>query len=340
MLRRAAAFTETFELCRHELPAIREARCLEVYFEHCFLPLREGDVLAGRYCEPLVGISAEAVGVGFFANLDALRDRACDAEATSGDLTVARHLLAFWTEHRTNAMVRRAYPAAVASGLPSDRLYDESGVAFSLYRIAGATLDFATLCRLGLPGLRAAAQGVHDSEFREGVVRALAALEYVVRRYADEAASFADHPACVILSALLERPPKTLHEVVQLVWLYMLASGARNLGRLDVVLGPLLSADLASGRLASEAQAEILIEDLWQRIAERRTVFNGRVILGGDGRLDRESADCFARLSLKVTRRLKLTEPQVSLRLGKSQDPEFLQLGLDAIAEGGTYPNM
>jgi len=43
--------------------------------------------------------------------------------------------------------------------------------------------------------------------------------------------------------------PETYHQAVQLLWLYSLVSLVKNYGRLDVVLGHHLCADLDSGRL-------------------------------------------------------------------------------------------
>ena len=103
------------------------------------------------------------------------------------------------------------------------------------------------------------------------------------------------------LEAIVIRPPETLREAAQLTWLYTMISGTVNYGRMDVYLGAFYAADVDGGRL-SEPEALRLIQSLWQLIADRRTIFNGRVFIGGRGRPDEVSADRFALLAMEATR--------------------------------------
>ena len=136
---------------------------------------------------------------------------------------------------------------------------------------------------------------------------------------------------------IADNAPQTLAQALQLIWLYDAGAGVLNHGRLDDVCGPFLVADLAAGRL-DEVQAQSLVVELWRRIAERASVFNGRVIIGGQGRRNPAAADTFAHYAIRATELVNEIEPQLTLRICDTQDPALLQRGLDAIGAGRTFP--
>jgi pyruvate-formate lyase len=140
-----------------------------------------------------------------------------------------------------------------------------------------------------------------------------------------------------ILERITVSAPQSLQEGLQLYWLYALISGVVNYGRMDVALGDLLSKDLDSGTLTLERALDLLIA-LWQMIADRHIFFNGRIILGGKGRPNEANADRFALLAMEATRRVIETEPQLTLRFYKGQNPALMAKALDVLAEGRTYP--
>jgi len=145
------------------------------------------------------------------------------------------------------------------------------------------------------------------------------------------------HGMAESLEAVSDGAPRTLREALQLSWIYVLVAGVLNYGRMDVVFGPFLARDLAAGRL-SETEALSLLESLWRLMAARRTIYNGRVVVGGLGRPDPAEADGFARLALEATRRVVEVEPQLSLRFHAGGDPALMRLALDLIGSGRTYP--
>jgi pyruvate-formate lyase len=114
-------------------------------------------------------------------------------------------------------------------------------------------------------------------------------------------------------------------------------SGTVNYGRMDVYLGRFYAADVDSGRL-SEAEALRLLQSLWQLIADRKTVFNGRVFIGGRGRPDEASADRFALLAMEATRTVVEIEPQLTLRFYTGMNPALMAKALDMLGEGRTFP--
>ena len=102
-----------------------------------------------------------------------------------------------------------------------------------------------------------------------------------------------------------------------------------------------------------------LFNGLWQLIADRRTTWNGRVILGGRGRkferrtlsnielmsakADRgykneKNADRAALLAIEASRVIKEAEPQLTLRFYEGMDSRLMEKALETIGEGRTYP--
>lgn len=77
---------------------------------------------------------------------------------------------------------------------------------------------------------------------------------------------------------------------------------------------------------------------LWRLIDARKTVFHGRVIIGGRGRHREENADQFALLAMEASRIVAEAEPQLSLRFYEGQNPALMEKALDVIGEGKIYP--
>jgi pyruvate-formate lyase len=224
-------------------------------------------------------------------------------------------------------------------------------VAFPLYRLAGVFLDLEKLVTLGLPNLRAQVEAAGrrgaDPEWASGMDQALDVVAASCLFYAAQAREEATRAAAgrqAELGSLTETlghvataVPETLRQALQLAWLYTLVAGVHNYGRMDRAFGPFLARDLEAGRI-DEAQALALLESLWRLMAARRTIYNGRVVIGGAGRGDPAAADRFARLALEATRRVNEVEPQLTFRFDRTTDPELLTLAHDVIGEGRTFP--
>jgi pyruvate-formate lyase len=350
------AFTDVYRRFRDAHVAIREAMCLRAQLPEILCPIEPEDLLAGRIRPRLVGFTVDEWGNTAFGyyHLPAAIDEALERHhLPAARARRARRMREYWDAESTAAKLRRAYPPELARWMPSDAWMTEPGVAFPLYRITGATVDYAKLVRLGLPGLRdeletrrAFADPARRPLF-EGMLLALDTLAGVARHYAREAAQRAAEAAparraelermAAALTAITERAPRGLLEAAQLVWLYALAGDLRNHGRMDVYLGDPLAADLDAGRL-TEGEALRVLQSLWRLMAARRTRVHNRVIVGGAGRPNVAAADRFARLAIEASRTVLEPEPQLSLRLSRDQDPALWQAGLDCIGQGRTFP--
>jgi pyruvate-formate lyase len=348
------AITGTHRANERAHPALRELAVLRVQFPSMLQPIGEADLFAGRIFYPLVSFGPEPGGLGYACREGAVREVLKRPDVTPETVSRAEGMLEYWRSRSTEARTRAAYPAALARTLPSDAWTSDSGIAFPLYRIGGTVLDYGRLLRTGLPGLIDEARGRAGSAdadgriFLECAAGALELIRVSARMYADQAMALAaDTPDAArrgdlevmarCLEAIQTRPPQSLREAIQLAWLYILHSGTWNYGRADVYLGPLLADDLSRGRI-DEAGALRLIEGWWRLMKAYDNQYNNRVYIGGRGRTDEPAADRFALLAMEATRRVRLNQPQLSLRFHGGQNPDLMAKALTVIGEGATFP--
>ena len=76
-------------------------------------------------------------------------------------------------------------------------------------------------------------------------------------------------------------------EAIQLMWIYVGVSEIRNYGRMDNQLARFLD---------DEQDASKNIAEYFKVIRQRNTIYNGRIILGGEGRHDLEKANKICRI--------------------------------------------
>lgn len=330
-------FTRVYRENMDAPAAIREARCLAVQSRYEFIPMEEGDLLAGRKRVVNVGFSNEPLlgrSVSWFLDEDRALLQLEEEGADEGQVFIARELLAFWKTQETRAQIRARFPEEVAKALPENIYWEHSQVAFPLYRVVGAYMDYDRLLKLGIRGMKELVRSHGDGPFHEACLIALDSFSDICRRYARDCADPALGEA---LEWIAEEPPRSFPEALQLMWLYSLRSGVLNYGRMDDYMGPFLEADLRSGKITEERALELLCS-LWLLIDARKTVFHGRVIIGGKGRKNEKSADRFAILAMEATRRTAQAEPQLSLRFYEGQDEALMDKALEVIGEGKLYP--
>jgi pyruvate-formate lyase len=349
-------FTETYRRYQHEHPAIREAMCLRAQYPAVFRPIQDGDLLAGRVAYAAVGFSPQeaGIGLGYYCDYGRLRKGLAAGELTPAERGQVEEMLEFWGREATAAKTRAAFPAQLQEWLPTDDWQNHPGVAYPLYRVTGGYLDFDKLIRLGLPGLRAEIQAAMDRSAPEtaplyqGMLLSLDVILDSCAAYEAQAVDLALQTAdpkrrreleslAVTLHNIARHKPATFREGAQLAWLFVLAAGHRNYGRLDVYLGDLYARDVARGHLTDD-EALAILQSLWRLMSARKIMFDGRVFLGGKGRRNEANADRVAMLAMEATRTVLENEPQLSLRFWQGQNPALMEKALTVLGEGRTFP--
>ena len=149
-------------------------------------------------------------------------------------------LLTYWKGRNTNAIILRNTPERIRGTLFSDNGGHLPLPASPILRMAGAYVDFdkAHADRRARPGTReverfrskAAAEG-GDSVLFESMLDVLGLLKDVCGHYQAQAAALAEGVAghdrrkqleriAASLSAIPVRPPRSMHEGLQLAWIY------------------------------------------------------------------------------------------------------------------------
>ncbi len=353
-------FTKIFKEYKDAPIAIREAKCLQVLFPALLPPIENGDLFAGRALVMEykgVGFSPDVTlyrlphGMGYFYRPDVFQKALAEVPEDSGEAAEIRGMMAFWEKENTTAHVKEHFTDRIRTYLPSDSFAGDVGVGFPLYRMTGAYENYEMLLALGLPGLKKQIAEKQAQGDPEGFYEALSltvnlvtecCLHYARQAHegmkdsspqrAEELRQMADD-----LTHVASHAPKTFRQAIQLSWLYSCLAGVMDYGRMDVYLGDFLAHDRKQGIL-TEAEALHCVVNLWKLMVARKTVYHGRVVIGGTGRRNEKNADDFAMLAMEASRIVHDIEPQLTLRLYKGMDDRLYQKALEVLGEGATYP--
>jgi len=351
-------FTEVYKATSQLHPFLREVECLRVQTQEILKPIQKGAWFAGRLERLFVGIDPERGDlneVAYFCQFTLLKEQLQNPDLSESVAKDIQSLIDFWSGESTFSRCREAFPDHLKMGLPSDDYYLGYEIAYPMFGLGGPCLDFDKLLQHGLPGLKSEIQNKlesadlqADSVFLEACLKGLEIVKETAIRYADEAKSKSavendpKEKAKLIeisnnLIQIADHQPETLHQAIQLFWLYNLISLVKNYGRMDVFLGDFLANDLNSGRLNWQTAREMLC-GLWNQIADRGDNFNNRIIIGGLGRRNESNANLFARLALKVQALCKQSIPQLSVRWHNGMPHEIWDKSLEVIGLGSTFP--
>ncbi|USE02903.1 pyruvate formate lyase family protein [Vibrio sp. SCSIO 43133] len=332
----------------------REVACLSELYPVLFRQIESEDIVVGRLDALHIGFGSvtSVGGVGHYCNFDKL-------EAFKTELSPEEHsrvdvLLDYWKERDTRSIYFRQTLTEATLG----KFVDVNYPAIATARLSGMYLDYNKLIDNGIGGMRRligdkldSARACHDTKaiaLHESFLGCFDIVEKVIDHHiklcAKELEATTDltrkhqmNDLIDALNAIRNDKPQTFLQGIQLSWLYSLCSGVVNFGRMDDYLGDLLVADLEAGRI-TERQAINYIRSHYRLIEARKTTVNGRVVVGGLGRRNPETADVYCKLAIQAVRENKDTEPQFTLRIYKGMNQGVYQDALEAIGEGLTYP--
>ncbi len=338
-------FTAVYRAHQAAHPAAREAKCLRVIYPQLLPPIEASDAFAGRALIMEwkgVGFSPDVTlfnlphGMGYFYRASVFEDA---MKASPEDADEIRNMMAFWEKENTTAHVKRAFTDRIRQALPSDSFAGDVGIGFPLYRMTGSYENYETLLSLGLDGLvlQIEQSAGTDKEFLNALADTTRLIGECALVYAAQAKALGKSLLARDLTYIAHHKPETLQQAIQLMWLYSCMAGVMDYGRMDVYLGDYLQNDLANGTL-TESEAQEMICGLWRMLVARKTVYHGRVVLGGVGRRNVENADKFALMAMEASRIVHDIEPQLTLRLYEGMNPALYEKALDVIGSGATYP--
>lgn len=348
-LRLMERYTETHKAASALSKEEREVTCLRVLYPALLRSIEPQDLIAGRLDFLPIGFGCvtSVGGVGHycvFHKLTKFKEQLPQSEHPRVDA-----LYAYWLDHDLKTKYCNDALKDDIVGMFIDCDYPLIATA----RLSGMMLDYRTLMKLGIGGLRSRITALQkekgDNAFYRASLECLDlfgtccdALKEKAQRDLTSADAARAADLCRMIDALdkiKSDAPETFYEALQLFWLYALLAGVINYGRMDDVLGTYLKHDLDSG-LLNEDEAFRLLRSLWTMIENRRTTVNGRIITGGRGRRDPEAADTFTRIAMKVAQSCRYVEPQFTLRMDRNTPEDIFDAALDTIGQGATYPTL
>ena len=327
----------------------REIACLNVLYPTLFREIEQNDLIAGRIDFLPIGFGSvtSVGGVGHYCVFSKLTQLKKELPETEKERVES--LYSYWLSHDTKTIYCKDVLKDDTVGAFIDCQYPMIVTA----RLSGMMLDYKKLVHLGISGLiaeiKSKLEKEPDNTFYQALLDCLKLFtdcaEYLITKAEEKIAEQTPERQKELrqiiesLNVIKHDKPQTFHQALQLFWLYALIAGCINYGRLDDVLGPYLVKDIENGILTEE-DAYDYIKSLWTMIESRRTTVNGRIIVGGKGRENPDAADVFLRIAMKVANDCRYVEPQFTLRFDKNTPQDIMDMALDCIADGATYPTL
>jgi formate C-acetyltransferase len=211
-------------------------------------------------------------------------------------------------------------------------------------------------------------EGVRKDKFYTALTIGLESFQGFIRRYHDLAIYLSKesndpqrikelHRIAENCQVIAEEPPRDFYQALQLVYFVQLilqieSNGhSVSLGRLDQYLYPFYQKDVATGKL-SEASASELLENTWIKLLSvnkirpwSHTRFSAggplyqNVTIGGQTNDGKDAVNELSFLILDSVGRMKLTQPNLSVRFHKGISEEFMMASMKVIEKGFGMPS-
>ena len=265
-------FTKTHEKYSESDIYQREVECLARQFSNCLLPLREGDLLAGRIIELPIGFSPQSNGsVGYYCNTSRILEITKTPGLSEEQLNEFRYLCQYWQDRTTISRIKASYSERMLTELSHGDFNTEKGIGYPLYRMSGAQMNPTKLLDRGILGLieDIRAKKEYPTPFFKGLVGILELLQTICLNYSQQFSD--DAKKCKDLNRRAEltdmskgflkmsrSKPTSFWEATQLSYLFLTLSGTINYGRLDEYLGSFYVSDLKAGKISEEFGLKII----------------------------------------------------------------------------------
>lgn len=334
-----------------------EVECMKAQYPALLHPIEEEDVLAGRHEFGPVGFGMQhqTGGFGFYIHEDEVVH---ELEHGTGSLKYREDLnemLVFWKNENTDRFVMKNRPEHLQKALLSDVWEKVPMPAGPILRMAGSYLDFDKMVQIGLPGMeeeltaRLEDKTLEENQilFLQGALDMLKLFRSILCYYEEQAREMAKGEKGLRQKELLRladalhqnqiAKPASYLEAVQLVWMYCLLTPIIDIGRCDVFFGDLYCHDIDSNILTEEEALQITM-NFFRLIDHLDCEVDGRVVLGGYGRRNPETADRYTLHAVEACRRTRSILPQLTLRFHKETPKDIMEAAIRCIEEGTTYP--
>ncbi len=372
-LKREIEFTKIYKESSKLNKHLKEQNCMKHQLNNIFAPLKneQKDSFVGHIQPATIGVFSlratsfvDEMGycfdeIAFFEQLNSAKEENLITESEYANLL---DIAEFWKSENSNTKIRSSLTKEQAQSLASDDYKGDSAAVYPLYRLAGVHLDFEKLLKFGLCGLqdeieKSKINAVNEDEkdFLTSMQQQIGVLREVCKSYADYLQAVANTSSedraqklrfmSESMSNLADKAPKSLYEAMQLVYLYMAAADARELGRIDIYLAPFYKKDVLNSIITRQEAVDMVV-DLFDMV-EKELHRDSRVIIGGVGRQNVKWSDEFALVVLDaLAKRPKAPSsgcnfhilPQVSLRCYTGMNEKVFDRALEILGTGHSFP--
>lgn len=225
--------------------------------------------------------------------------------------------------------------------------YWETGTFMSWLDISHTAPDWASILRLGAPGLLARAEGARkeaktekERVFCDAAICVLEAFLELLRRFAAQAEKVNAPDVAEVFHALTERPPQTFREALQLAIVYdrcqeIEGEPLRSQGHFDRLFWPFYRRDLEQGVLTRE-EAKELLKFMWTKIYAQMNPSGKNFCFGGLAAPGVDACNDLTKLCFEVHFELNRINPKLSFRVHKNTPDAMLRQVTDSVRSGRT----
>ncbi len=222
--------------------------------------------------------------------------------------------------------------------------------------VSHLTADFETVLRRGIDGIESDIRAritrtAADSPKRPFLESALHCIDCIRRLRGRYLAAMSDKPAFAenarILAKVPFAPAESFREAVASIWFAFVAMRITGnwpgIGRIDVLLGNYLSADLSAGKITLDEAREILahffikgcewITGAAEESGDAQHYQN--LVIGGIDAEGRDVTNEVTYLVLDIIEELPIGDFPTTLRVGKTTPPELLRRTAEVMKHGG-----
>jgi pyruvate formate-lyase/glycerol dehydratase family glycyl radical enzyme len=211
-------------------------------------------------------------------------------------------------------------------------------------------------------------EGIRKDMFYTALTLGLESFQIFIRRYRDLAIYLSKETVDPVrkkelekiasnCEVIAEQPPKDFYQALQLVYFVQLilqieSNGhSVSLGRMDQYLYPFYKNDLLTGKISEEFASELL-ENTWIKLLSinkirpwSHTRFSAggplyqNVTIGGQTTEGKDAVNELSFLVLESVGKMKLTQPNLSVRFHKGISEEFMMACMNVIEKGFGMPS-
>ena len=335
-----------------------EVACLKAQFPAALHPIEDDDIIAGRLQMGVVGLGIQGQTGGFGYYIDE-KKVVHELEFSNGNAKYREDLhdlLTFWKSRNTTTVIFKNRPRELRDAFTSMDWKEEPLPACPIIRMAGAFIDYDKLLSLGLNGLadqvsmhrNKAKENKEDLNIYNCMLEEIQLVKDVCLFYQRQAVDLLAQTTSLkrkkelqrmadSLAHIQEKAPSSMHEALQLAWIYGLMIPLLQHGRLDEYIGDYYVHDIDNGFITEE-EALAMLQCYYRLIDHMDSETDGRVILGGYGRRNPINADRVCLTALEACRTVKEVLPQCTLRFNHETPKEVWDAAMVCIEEGRTFP--